>query len=408
MGRNTTNFIALLSSHIHKDTFTMPEKMDWEQLYLMGKIHAVSGMLYLSLQPKQRLSLPDTIQQKLKQDFVSTVSRAANQDIIMQQVLETFNCENLDHLLFKGYVLKDLYPAPEMRTMGDIDILIHATDRYKSNALLKGLGFEAAHTYGNVWTYVKGVVRLEVHDHVMSRNFNYRADYREYYNEAWNYAIRRSPNEASTYHFAPEHHFIYAVAHMAKHFYSTGCGIRMFMDIAVFLRRYSDELDWTTIQEELTTLKLDVFAGHVVGLCAKWFGTVVPVDLPELEEDFYGQVTDYVFSAGIFGYYQRNSSTSLLRNMRAARHREDNLKTRGRWLFSTYRDICFPSYEIMTATSNYAFLKNRPVLLPAAWGIRAARSLLLRGRRTLALLAGIKTGEKEYDRQGLLLQKIGL
>jgi len=405
MEHNTACLISLLASHIGQNKLPTLKHIDWEQLYTLGKIHSVSGMIYLSLQAQQHeVELPDTVRDKLKQDFISTLSRAAAQELEMKHVIELFNQEQINHLLFKGFALKDMYPVPEMRTMGDIDILIHASNRQKSHVLLEGAGFKATTTGGNVWTYIKGSVRLEIHDHLISRNLNNQIDLRDYYKNAWKYAVNISP-QGNTYQFTKNDHFVYLLVHMAKHFYSTGCGIRMFLDIAVFIQRYGNQLDWSYIISECSMLKLDVFANHVLELCVRWFNVTVPITIPKMDELFYEQISEYICSAGVFGYYERNQYIGILRMAGAKKPtgREGKL-----WMISMYWSICFPSYETMSRTATYSFLKNKPMLLPVAWGIRAARSLLFRWKSTWALLTGVMGGEQEFDRQGKLLEKLGL
>ena len=41
----------------------------------------------------------------------------------------------------KGYYLRECYPVPELRTFGDIDVLIHPEDRARTDDLMKRLGY---------------------------------------------------------------------------------------------------------------------------------------------------------------------------------------------------------------------------------------------------------------------------
>ncbi|MCM3633400.1 nucleotidyltransferase domain-containing protein [Paenibacillus camelliae] len=406
MEHNTVSFIALLSSHLKQSQIhpSHMEQIDYERLYTLGKIHSVSGMLYMSLKAQRQLAdIPESLEQAWKQDFVSTISRAALQQQEMQKVIECFNNHQMKHVLFKGYALKDIYPTPDMRTMGDIDILIQSSDRQRSHAMLEAIGYKATYTAGNVWTYVRGAVQLEIHDHLISRNFNDQADYRDYYNDAWKYAVKKS-QQGFTYQFTENDHLIYLFVHMAKHFYSTGCGIRMFMDIAALIQRDHNPLNWSYIQAQLRILKLDIFANHVLDLCQRWFDVDLPITILKMDERFYEQISEYIYSAGVFGYYRRDGYVAMLRTLGAKRKQEHT----GLRTLRTYWSICFPSYRTLSGMAAYSFLKNRPLFLPLAWGLRAARSLLYRWKRTWRLLLGVVTSKKEYDRQDKLLEELGL
>lgn len=50
--------------------------------------------------------------------------------------------EHIDHILFKGYVIKDYYPIPELRSYGGIDFVIRLEDREKSHQLMLSQVFQ--------------------------------------------------------------------------------------------------------------------------------------------------------------------------------------------------------------------------------------------------------------------------
>lgn len=402
MERNSECFISLLSAYIRQGEGICEAGTDWEEIYQLGKIHSLSGMVYLALQADRCGDAPPApILRKLKQDFTSTVIRAATQEHVMKHVIEVFARAEIAHILFKGYVLKAFYPAAEVRTMGDIDILIQPADRQRTHELLIATGFEAVYTLGDVWTYAKGKVRLEIHERLFSQNLSHKVDCRSYFEGAWDHAVKQK--NGYTHEFSIHFHFLYLLVHMAKHFHGYGCGIRMIMDAAVYLMRYGNQLDWHYISAELNKLELTVFANHIFGLCERWFDVSVPVKVPPMEERFYREVSDYILSAGTFGLYQRNRFTGIVRKGLA---NQPGDKEAG--LLKVFLKICFPDYERMAAIPIYSFVKNRPALLPAAWILRALRGILLRGRDTTGLLIGIVTGRKEYKEQDALLTRLGL
>ena len=54
-----------------------------------------------------------------------------------------------------------------------------------------------------------------------------------------------------TYDFNIEDFYIYMIAHIAKHFYAMGCGIRNLLDIYIYLNKYGEQLDREYISSEL-------------------------------------------------------------------------------------------------------------------------------------------------------------
>ena len=44
-------------------------------------------------------------------------------------------------VLMKGSVVQESYPVPALRSMGDIDIIIHTEDREKTDAVMQAEGY---------------------------------------------------------------------------------------------------------------------------------------------------------------------------------------------------------------------------------------------------------------------------
>lgn len=76
---------------------------------------------------------------------------------------EIFNANGIEHIFLKGSVLKTLYPHPEIRRMGDIDVLIKDTQYRKISQLMQSAKytFEYESDYEIVWK--KGYAHIELH-----------------------------------------------------------------------------------------------------------------------------------------------------------------------------------------------------------------------------------------------------
>jgi hypothetical protein len=74
-----------------------------------------------------------------------------------------------------------------------------------------------------------------------------------------------------------------------------------------------------------------------------------------------------------------------------------------------YLKVFFPNYETMSNVAFYSFVKNRPLLLPAAWMVRFFRSVKLRGsRRSLTTIIQLVRSRKEYKQQVEMMSRLGL
>ena len=81
----------------------------------------------------------------------------------------------------KGYYLRKLYPVPELRTFGDIDMLIHREDRQKVHELMLSLGYSVKQNWEPTYSYIKGAEYYEIHTNLMDGNLDNRADLKAYF-----------------------------------------------------------------------------------------------------------------------------------------------------------------------------------------------------------------------------------
>ncbi|MBQ7265980.1 MAG: nucleotidyltransferase family protein [Firmicutes bacterium] len=81
---------------------------------------------------KQNKIVPDGVDvPHLENIFNATVMYSVKQEYITNEVVSILEVNKIKHILFKGVVVKNLYPTPELRTMGDIDIIIDSNDQNK-------------------------------------------------------------------------------------------------------------------------------------------------------------------------------------------------------------------------------------------------------------------------------------
>lgn len=80
---------------------------------------------------------------------------------MLKEVKTLLKASEVPYIVFKGAVLKQSYPVPESRAMGDIDILIKECDRNKVKKLLTSNGFDCIKQNGPVYNYVKTMFCLK-------------------------------------------------------------------------------------------------------------------------------------------------------------------------------------------------------------------------------------------------------
>lgn len=277
----------------------------------------------------------------------------------------TFTERGIEHMPVKGYYLRELYPVPELRTFGDIDILIRPTDRKKAHELMRELGYQTGNDWEPTYSYRKGEEHYEIHTNLMDGNLDDRADLRAYFDTAWEHA---EPDEGLRRRPTADFHFIYIICHLAKHLYSGGAGLRMYLDAALFVRRFDSLLDWNAIRNEFATLRLDKFFDTVMNACRCWFGTETMCPLPEPNEKRLMELLSYTLSSDLFGHSRDHAIVQL-------RNEGEQSSARGKALL---RELFPPASAL---EPRYTFLRRSRLLLPLAWVVRPFVNLKLIPKR---------------------------
>lgn len=354
------NLLRILNAFINEESPEISEETDWGELLKIAHIHSVDGIVGHMIR-KHDLTQSEEIKALARELCLSTVALFNKRSALMAQLIDEMNNRRIEHILFKGYVVKDYYPVPELRSYGDIDFVIRESDRDKSHNMMLELGYEVKNNWEPVFSYVKDVEYYEIHTDVMDINVTDKADYKSYFKNIWNNAVKI--NNCS-YQFTPEYHYIYMLTHIAKHIYGSGAGVRMYMDIALFIKHFGNSIDWDYIKESLTDLKLYEFSCVVLAAVRDWFGIVLPMDIKEVSADVMEEFTEFTLEAGVFGYVNRERGINTVRKEMGSDEGASRASIILKRLFPKASDI----------EKRYTYLKGRHWLLPAAWIHRLFRT----------------------------------
>ena len=367
---------------------------DWQQLLELAAMHSVTGILGHSV-----MSWPHAdsaaLAQPLRRQCLQTMALFSQRADAMARLAEALSAEGIDHLLFKGYVVREYYTIPELRTFGDIDFLIRPADREKCDALMRQWGFEPKENWEPVFSYLRGAEYYEIHSHVLETDVSERADYREYFSRVWDHA---EPLRGHTYALKPEYHLLYLLTHIAKHIHGSGAGARMYLDLAFFLKRFGDRLDWAWFRGELEKLSFYDFTNMAFTFVRREFGVESPIPLRAVEEQTYQDFADFTMAGGTFGKFGRDSAVIQLKNQDI--HAEN--VSRGKTLL---RRFFPPASQI---ERRYTYLQGRHWLLPAAWVHRVIKNRDLIGQRVQEAQDIVTADAEEVLKLKRIYQEIGL
>ncbi len=342
-----TGITALVKSAVTGGKAVVPEKFDWADALNTARRHQVMPMLYYGVQYSNIIPPPE-IMQKLELETYKNVAVSQNQLYALEQMYKAFDENEIDYMPLKGSVLKFVYPKPELRPMGDADILIRQEQYEKIRPVMTALGFseilESDHEI--VWDK-KGILHVELHKRLIP---SYNKDYYEYYGDGWRFAEHK---EKCRYDMRDEDNYIYLFTHYAKHYRDGGIGIRHMTDLYVFSSA-RPELDYGYITKEFEKLQLLEFFKNTKHTLDVWFGGETPDNM----SDF---ITAKIFGSGSYGTYNAHLLSAALKTSGPKSNKAEIKKT-------LILNRMFPPYKSML--SRYKCLEKHPALLPLMWFVR--------------------------------------
>lgn len=392
MEREYRYLLHLLGAYLRQEAPEPPEQLDWTKLIQLATIHNVAGILgYMAISYP---ICPDAaLVSSLRRRCLATIAGFSQRTTLADAMVQALEEAGIDHILMKGYVLRDLYPVPELRTFGDVDIVIRPEDRSKSHELMLSRNYRADTDWEPVFSYSKEMEHYEFHIDIMEIDASLTGVRQTYFRRMWEHAV---PVSAHSYRFTPEFHFLYLLTHIAKHIHHSGAGARMYLDIAAFIRHFRDCLNWQALIPELEKLELLDFAEVVFGAVEDWFGIPCPISRRQISPELLRDFTEFTLEAGVFGRSNRETGVNTLK-----RHdRPDTPR-----FFLLFRRLFPPVRELK---ARYTYLQKMPFLLPFAWIHRLILTRKHYGKHLHDAGVILSAESEEVQRLKRIIRDIGL
>ena len=345
--------LTLLRSAITGEELPLPEGFGLEQAMELVKRHHMTALICEGAR-NCGLDRDSEAMKLLLHSYGKGLRLSERQLARLGALYDVFDKNGIDYMPLKGCCMKPRYPKPELRTMGDADILIRMEQYEKIVPLLEQMGFRYKTETDHELVWIHPELYLELHKRVIP---SYNKDYAAYFGDGWRLA---KVCQGTRYAMLPEDEFVYLFTHFAKHFRDGGIGCRHVLDLWVFLRTFPD-LDEEKMLPELKRLQVDGFYRNMRRLMDVWFGD-------EPEDERTQVLTEYLFSSGSWGV---KSSRAMARIVRDSRH--SVLGFSGKALYTL--ETMFPPANVLW--DKYRILKKAPWLLPFVWVYRIFFKLLV-------------------------------
>lgn len=384
--------IHLLASLVHDTPPQNPPKnLDWDRLYRISAYHSLSNMTCYGIEKLEPDLQPDSVVLgKFQRDCKIALAKEATQHLTSDQVLKILEKHQIYCMPLKGYLIKYLYPQPDMRLMADVDILFRDQQTEEVKNLMLGMGFTLEHFGGNHDVYVKKpFINIEMHRRLVAED----SPYSEYLNKTWE---RAGLEEGSRFihRLSPEDFYIYLLIHLTKHYSKGGTGIRSILDIWLYEKHYGPQMDRNYIRCELEKINLQDFTQNIRNLGEVWFN--------KAESDIlYEKMAEYIFASGVYGSGKHGIIAAINENKDIQQRSVGTMKLKYRL------HLFFPGLKHMSIL--YPILHRLPFLLPFTWVLRGLKCVLFKRERTFKIIRNVQlVSKKDLDKIHDLHEKAGL
>ena len=275
--------ICLVKSALTGKPQPLPQDFQWDYVAAFLIRNGLSAMGYTGA---LLCGIPENdpklmvMQEQYMLEFLYSERQLQQLEIFYQAMEEN----GLDYMPVKGAIMKALYPAHEMRNMGDADILFRESQKEQITPILEKLGYEFQSESDREWTWMRPELKLELHKRLVSTDekTNYK-----YFGDGWDFAQLQ---EGHRYELSREDAFVFEFCHFTRHYCIEGIGVRHMIDLWVHLYT-APNMDQDYILESLQKLRLKDFYENVLRTLEVWFSG-------KTADACTDYITEYVFGGG--------------------------------------------------------------------------------------------------------------
>ena len=329
------------------------ENLSWDAVIKFADTHSILNII--SYAAESLNVKPDDDTMKYLREFrKQKMVVEAQQEIEALDAMDVLEAMKVRHMPLKGLIIKNIYPSPDMRTMGDVDILIDSARCGEVIDAFCADGFTFCGE-GDLHSNVqRGNVYIEFHRSMVDENLD---KLNSYFGDGF---CRAKKEEGFSYRYklSNEDMYIFLIAHIAKHYRNGGTGIRTLLDIYTFRKAYPN-LDYKYIQSEIKKMGLNVFAIKMEKLADKWFGGNF--------DGSFDNISEYIALCGVYGTKENQYQNEFIFENISADSFSDEKSKR-------VANIFFPKSDIMSI--RYPIIKKHKWLTPLFWLIRVFDTLI--------------------------------
>lgn len=228
--------LVLLQQSLWQKSAALPEPVDWVALDTMAKQQGVVALAYDGA-VALKAQLPDEIRQKWNQQTLMSVMKNERLLAAQDQVLGWLEAAEIPAVVLKGSTVARYYPQPDLRVLGDVDILIPKDKVEQAKEIMLQHSY-ACHESDHEFhlAFGKNGTCVELHYDVTKLPDSRGGEMTE--KETTRFLDCRDQAQVSGHAFpilTESHQALSLLLHMVRHMIAGGIGLRQLCDWAMYV-----------------------------------------------------------------------------------------------------------------------------------------------------------------------------
>lgn len=383
--------IDLLNSEVYnkQPKLRYSNQTQWSEILKVAENHSIEPLIYSAVNKYCKGMLESDLHKKWQGETFKQALTMKNCNTKTSKILQNLNDNHIDVIVLKGTYLRLFYPRPDLRIMGDADILIREEDFLKTAEILIHLGYkEIGRNNYHVEYEDKNKHCIEVHWTLE------KVEKKVYDLDIWQCAKEIYIDKVKAKTLSLEYTIVYLLDHMAGHLKCLGFGLRQLVDLALLINNTYENIDWNKVKFYIKKAHLERFMEVIFVICNKFFYMSIPkeIDVQDINNNDLEQVIKFIFYSGTYGQmnfegiYSKKISESkgnmIERNLQLIFPKRCNLKEKFAYgkknkLFLLIAWCHRAIYLIRRYKINFKLIKNRKNIYEEALCIGGKKNMVL-------------------------------
>lgn len=313
---NFKYFLLLMQSVLNSVPVKKAEEpVSWQTIYDIAVDHSLAGMLYYAIEKLPEKDRPQgDFMPYLKQMYRQQIVADLNLSLETERLLGLLGSKGIMCMPVKGITTKSDYPQPHLRTMTDVDILCKPENRLSIEKVFLENGYIRETVGVKDSSFRKDeILHFEMHNQLLTE----KSPAFDYFSKVWDRAVFRDNSLVAN--MSLEDTYIFMLEHLASHIEFGGAGIRMYMDVYVFLKNHGEQIDREYVDKILSEILLSDFEKITVSICRNWFSG-------EEDIDFTSPTSRFILNSCTFGRTGVALTSDTIRNYKGSSSAKNGVK----------------------------------------------------------------------------------